>query len=88
MRGTVTLMFGAIGAGMCLSAFTPSPDIAPSDVYAWRWTIDTILDAQEKAPRWDASGPATAPNDSEKPSWSFADRSAARDPPPFPFGGT
>jgi hypothetical protein len=23
------------------------------DVYAWRWTVDTILDAQKKAARWD-----------------------------------
>ena len=90
MRGTLTPMLGAIGAGVCLTALTPmrSPDVAPDDVYAWRWTIDTILDAQKKASRRDATLPATAPNDSGETSWSFADRRAERDPWLFPFGGT
>jgi hypothetical protein len=66
--GVVAVVLGgsrATGAahsasGGCLSAFTPSPDVAPNDVYAWRWTIDTILDAQKKASRWDATFPMTA----------------------------
>jgi hypothetical protein len=66
MRGTLTLMLGAIG--VCLSAFTPSPDVVPNDVYAWRWTIDTILDAQKNASRRDTTLPATAPNESKEPS--------------------
>jgi hypothetical protein len=47
MRGSLTPTLGAIGAGVCLTALTPavSPDVAPDDVYAWRWTIDTLLDA-------------------------------------------
>ena len=85
MRETLLPMLGAIGAGVSLSASTP---IAPNDVYAWRWTVDTVLDAQKKAFRRDATLAATAPNDSKEPSWSFADRSAPRDIPPFPFGGT
>jgi hypothetical protein len=88
MRGSLTPMLGAIGAGVCLTALTPavSPDVAPDDVYAWRWTIDSVLDAQKKASPLGATLPATAPNDSDKPSWSLADR-AERDPSLFPFGG-
>jgi hypothetical protein len=57
MRGSLTPTLGAIGAGVCLAALTPtmSRDVAPDDVYAWRWTVDTILDAQKKASRWDAT---------------------------------
>jgi hypothetical protein len=73
-------MLGAVGAGVCLTALTPaaSPDVAPDDVYAWRWTIDTILDTQKNASLLGATLPATAPNDPDKPSWSLADR-AERD---------
>jgi hypothetical protein len=63
--------------------FGLSSEAAPNDAYAWRWTIDTILDAQKKASRWNATCPTTTP-----PSWSFADREAERDPSPFLFGGT
>ena len=81
MRGTLIPLVGAIAAAGFLSDFTPSSDVAPDDVYAWRWTIDTILDAQKKASRRDATLPTTAPR-------SFVDRGAVRDLSPFPFGGT
>jgi hypothetical protein len=69
VRGSLTPMLSAIGAGVCLTALTPvtSPDVAPDDVYAWRRTIDTIIDAQKRASRRDATLPATAPNDSSEP---------------------
>jgi hypothetical protein len=59
MRGSLTPTLGAIGAGVCLTTLTPtlSPDVAPDDVYAWRWTVDTILDAQKKASRWNGDPP-------------------------------
>jgi hypothetical protein len=90
MRGFVTPMLGAIGAGMCLTAWTPTPpnpEIARSDVYAWRWTVDTILDAQRKAPEWDVTLPATGPNDSERRPWSFIDWRAGQDLAPSVSGG-
>jgi hypothetical protein len=64
MRGSLTPTLGAIAAGVCLTALTPtiSPDVAPDDVYAWRWTVDTILDAQKKASRWDATQMRTPSN--------------------------
>jgi hypothetical protein len=60
MRGSLTPMLGAIGAGVCLAALTPamSHDVAPDDVYAWRWTVDTILEAQKKASHWDMRTPS------------------------------
>jgi hypothetical protein len=70
----ITPVLGAIGAGMVFAAWTPtspSPEVAPSDVYAWRWTVDTILEAQRKTPGWDVTLPATAPNDTEQRPWSF-----------------
>jgi hypothetical protein len=81
MRGALIPLLGAIGAGVFFSAFTPSPD-APNDVYGWRWTIDTVPDAQKKASRWEATFPTTAPDDPEGRSC------AGRDPSSFPFGGT
>jgi hypothetical protein len=80
MRGTLLPLVGAIAAGGFLSAFTPSPDVAPDDVYAWRWTIDTILDAQKKASRREATLPmkarvhlpTEAPNETSRPSPSAA----------------
>ncbi len=90
MRGYLAPMLGAIGAGVCLTAWTatPSPNVAASDVYAWRWTIDTVLDAQKHASRWDVTLPATAPNDDKERSWSFAEERAEQGHSPFPFGGT
>ena len=57
MGGSLTPMPARSARGVCLTALTPtmSPDVAPDDAYAWRWTVDTILDAQKKASRWDAT---------------------------------
>ena len=85
MSGSFAAMLGAIGAGVYFTAWTPTPPptttphVARSDVYAWRWTVDTILHAQGKASGWDATLPSTGANDSERSPWSFADQRAQQD---------
>jgi hypothetical protein len=67
-------MVGATGAGARLSASpaTPGPEAAPSDVYVWRWTVDTILDAQKEPSPPDAPPPPV--NDCGEHSWSSIGR--------------